>query len=306
MVDSTEPWVEVISWHPRAYYFHNFITNEEADHVIKLAKPYLKRSTVVGEGPDSSVVNNIRTSYGTFLQRYIDPVVKSLEDRVALYTRINVTHQEDAQILRYGHGQKYGAHMDVLEDGSPRVATILIYLTTPEEGGETAFPATKDSDWVSAEVKARIAKNPSECAKGHVYAPAKKGDALLFWSLYPDGHKRDALTLHTGCPVTRGLKYTFTKWIHTQPFRPEGFGVEYPLPPLPELCEDVHDQCGEWAEAGECEHNHGFMVGDTSGLGACRLACGECEKCEEEDVACKSRNRERSGYLPMEEMLSEG
>lgn len=46
------------------------------------------------------------------------------------------------QILRYGLGQKYGAHYDSLVEDSPRVATVLLYLAnTTEEGGETAFPA---------------------------------------------------------------------------------------------------------------------------------------------------------------------
>lgn len=48
------------------------------------------------------------------------------------------------QILRYGLGQKYGAHYDSLVEGSPRVATVLLYLAnTTEEGGETAFPAVR-------------------------------------------------------------------------------------------------------------------------------------------------------------------
>ena len=41
------------------------------------------------------------------------------------------------QVLRYGPGQKYGAHMDSLIDDSPRMATVLLYLHDTEEGGET-------------------------------------------------------------------------------------------------------------------------------------------------------------------------
>lgn len=59
-------------------------------------------------------------------------------------------------------------------DGGYRVATALLYLTTPEEGGETAFP---DSEWVDP----ALAAGPwSECAEGGVAARAIAGEALVF------------------------------------------------------------------------------------------------------------------------------
>lgn len=53
--------------------------------------------------------------------------------------------------------------------------------------------------------------------------------------------------------------------------------------------------------AGECERNKNFMVGDDFSLGACRAACGTCELCHAGDTACRNRNRERAGYLPLHE-----
>ena len=38
-------------------------------------------------------------------------------------------------------------------------------------------------------------------------AKPKKGDALLFFSLKPDG-KLDAASMHTGCPVVKRVKWT--------------------------------------------------------------------------------------------------
>ena len=75
-------------------------------------------------------------------RRLQDPMVNDVEQRLASWTHLNISHQEDMQILRYGLGQKYGAHYDSLVEDSPRVATVLMYLAnTTEEGGETAFPA---------------------------------------------------------------------------------------------------------------------------------------------------------------------
>ncbi len=34
----------------------------------------------------------------------------------------------------------------------------------------------------------------------------RKGDALLFWSVKPDGKTEDPLSEHEGCPVVRRVK----------------------------------------------------------------------------------------------------
>ena len=48
-------------------------------------------------------------------RRLMDPVITRVEKRLAEWTHLNITHQEDIQILRYAHGQKYGAHYDTLQ-----------------------------------------------------------------------------------------------------------------------------------------------------------------------------------------------
>lgn len=44
-----------------------------------------------------------------------------------------------------------------------------------------------------------------------------KGDALLFFSLHPDA-STDDLSLHGGCPVEQGEKWSATKWMHVASF----------------------------------------------------------------------------------------
>lgn len=52
-------------------------------------------------------------------------------------------------MLKYKEGQEYQAHFDYffhaggVENGGNRMATVLLYLNTPEEGGETVFPIAK-------------------------------------------------------------------------------------------------------------------------------------------------------------------
>jgi hypothetical protein len=39
--------VEPVAWKPRAFVFHNFMTPEEADHIVSLAKPFVSASRLV-------------------------------------------------------------------------------------------------------------------------------------------------------------------------------------------------------------------------------------------------------------------
>ncbi len=54
-------WVELIAWRPRAYVIHNFMTAEECKQVIKIARPFMARSTVVDSVTGASKVDPIRT-----------------------------------------------------------------------------------------------------------------------------------------------------------------------------------------------------------------------------------------------------
>jgi hypothetical protein len=67
----------------------------------------------------------VRTSFGNFLSRYYDPVLAGVQERVAEWLGVPVPFQEDMQVLRYGLGQEYKAHLD----GHDRMATVLIYLS---------------------------------------------------------------------------------------------------------------------------------------------------------------------------------
>ncbi len=57
----------------------------------------MRRSTVTGEA-GSSIQDSIRTSYGTFLLRRHDSAIARMEDRLAAWTQLPMTHQEDLQV----------------------------------------------------------------------------------------------------------------------------------------------------------------------------------------------------------------
>ncbi|XP_078440425.1 putative prolyl 4-hydroxylase 3 [Wolffia australiana] len=214
-----EQWTELLSWEPRAFVYHNFLSKEECEHLIELSKPHMYKSTVVDSATGKSVDSRVRTSSGTFLRRGHDKVVEAIEKRIADFTFIPTDHGEGLQVLHYEVGQKYEPHFDYFLDkfntknGGQRLATVLMYLSDVEEGGETIFPNAKVNS-----SSLPYYNELSSCGKKGLGVKPKMGDALLFWSMRPDA-SLDASSLHGGCPVIKGNKWSSTKWLHLNEYR---------------------------------------------------------------------------------------
>lgn len=260
--------VKQVSWRPRAFVYEGFLTDEECDHLVSLAKTELKRSAVADNNSGKSTLSEVRTSSGAFISKAKDPIVDRIEEKLALWTFLPKENGEDIQVLRYEHGQKYDAHYDYFHDkvniarGGHRMATVLMYLSDVAKGGETVFP--------NAEVAHRH-KSPaadedlSDCAKKGIAVKPQKGDALLFFSLYPNAVP-DPASLHGGCPVIEGEKFSATKWIHVDSFDKI----------LDDGCTDQNESCERWAALDECSKNPEYMVGTPELPGYCRRSCKVC------------------------------
>ncbi|CAM8973431.1 unnamed protein product [Rhodiola kirilowii] len=260
--------VSQLSWHPRAFVFRGFLSDEECDHLIELARDKLEKSMVADNESGKSVESEVRTSSGMFLNKAQDEVVDAIEKRIAAWTFLPEENGENMQVLHYENGQKYEPHYDYFHDninqqlGGHRVATVLMYLSNVEKGGETVFPNAleklsqpKDENW-------------SDCAKtGNALKPLK-GDALLFFSLHLNA-TTDENSLHGSCPVIEGEKWSATKWIHVRSFDPPSFKS------LGD-CKDENENCERWAAHGECTKNPLYMVGSDNAVGFCRKSCGVC------------------------------
>ncbi|GMH32459.1 hypothetical protein BSKO_00293 [Bryopsis sp. KO-2023] len=209
-----EQWrgeVNLLSWAPRVYHLKGFLSDFECDHLKELGKPTLHASSVVDHDTGKPKPSNARTSQGTFLARGMDDVVSRVEERVAQVTMLPVSHQESMQILRYQQGEKYSPHHDFFHHethtsvsaGGQRIMTVLMYIETPLEGGETVFPRAD-----------RRSSGPgwSACARAGMSVKPIKGDAVMFYSLFPNG-TADASSLHGSCPTLQGEKWSATKWI---------------------------------------------------------------------------------------------
>lgn len=203
---------------PRLVVFPSFLTPEESDHLIHLAKKDLKRSHVVADQKDEEV-SDARTSFGAWPQH--DDFTNMIEDRIHRLVGIPNEFGEGMYVLNYKEGQEYKAHNDnckgmrgaavtqscadfLKRAGGPecgpghggvscgdRIATFVIVLDPAEEGGHTAFPRADITNRNTEGERVRIGSGsiPWYCSEQYrdkvLQVAPKKGDAALFWDYKP-------------------------------------------------------------------------------------------------------------------------
>lgn len=194
-----------VSSSPEVYVCDHFLSDEECDHLIAIAKPFLKRATVADTSTAKSLIDSRRTSLGTFISSFTkDKIVRGLQKNIAYATEIPEENGEDMQVLYYGLGAEYRPHYDYFDPstvgglshykrGGQRTATFIVYLNTPIKGGATVFPLV------------------------NVSVVPKKGKALLFYNTTSKGDP-DPMSFHGGAPVIEGEKWIITRWLREKKF----------------------------------------------------------------------------------------
>ena len=183
------------------YTIPDFLTPEECERVIAIAKASLRPSLVTHSNGDDA----FRTSETCDLDRSGDAFVKYIDEKIAQRLGIRVPYSEAIQAQRYSIGQEFKAHhdyfspyLDVYEkfvgDAGQRTWTFMIYLNDTPKGGGTHF-----------------------LHLDHTFYP-KQGMAVVWNNLQPDGTP-NRNTMHHGMPVEAGEKVIITKW-----FRENGYG----------------------------------------------------------------------------------
>ncbi len=190
--------MQVLSDTPYIAVIKDFLTPEECSHFVELGRQKIAPSTVIHPETGLSTFNSARTSKSTCLDRYTPLSIRALEERIAAFTNTHVYQGEPFQIAHYDVGEQYHPHFDFFEEhldtpvtrlsqSGQRTHTLILYLNTVTEGGETHFPKC------DLKIKPEI------------------GKALLFKNL-ADG-ALDRQTLHASLPVIQGEKWILTKWI---------------------------------------------------------------------------------------------
>lgn len=191
--------VEILRFNPLAVLFRNTISDEEIKQIQELSKPKLARATVQNSETGKLETASYRISKSAWLKEQEGEVVQVVNKRLHLMTNLEMETAEELQIANYGIGGHYDPHFDFarkeetkafsdLGTGN-RIATVLFYMTQPEEGGGTVFTELK------------TAVQPS------------KNDALFWYNLLRSG-EGDLRTRHAACPVLLGIKWVSNKWIH--------------------------------------------------------------------------------------------
>lgn len=189
----------VISFNsPRLMVFDSLLSDAECDALIALSEAKMQDSTVVDPTTGQYVKHPERISRGTHLEHQSSKVVIEIENRLSKLFGFAINQQEAIQILHYQVGGEYRPHYDffppadsgsqqAIAQAGQRLATLIMYLNTPAQGGTTDLPNIGLS------------------------VTAKKGSAIYFENIAQNGLP-DNNTLHAGAPVLAGEKWIATKW----------------------------------------------------------------------------------------------
>eukprot|EP00928_Gymnodinium_smaydae_P016988 TRINITY_DN16456_c0_g1_i1.p1 TRINITY_DN16456_c0_g1~~TRINITY_DN16456_c0_g1_i1.p1 ORF type:complete len:409 (-),score=68.69 TRINITY_DN16456_c0_g1_i1:174-1400(-) len=200
----------------------SFLQPSECAHVINKALPHVKSSPVSHMDHDVGKPDTNWRSSSQWFMPSDDDVTRRLDARVSALTVAPVKYQEYSQVLRYEKSQRYAAHHDYFDPAMyksnqqvqqltikgmfNRMATVFFYLSNVTRGGETYFPR--------AGGRAQPA-NFEDCTQGFSVQP-EEGRIIIFYSMHPSG-KMDELSLHGGCAVEEGTKWSVNKWIWNKP-----------------------------------------------------------------------------------------
>jgi len=203
------PWLylkplKVTQYHdnPEIYLYHDVITEQYMDEIKYLADPRLTYAQVVDSLTGEVTFRDYRVAKRVFFDREAYPdekdILEKLERPFEVISSLNPGTVEEIQVNNYGLGGLYDFHHDYGYKGSVisnylnsgnRIATILMYLSDVEAGGETVF----------TEIGVSI--------------PPLKGSAVLWYNLHRNG-TGFYNTRHASCPVISGSKWVANKWIH--------------------------------------------------------------------------------------------
>jgi prolyl 4-hydroxylase len=190
--------------------FPNYLTEEEADELIRIAS--VEGYRIEDEHPKH--IRDVNVTNCDSIQCMRQPIVTELYRRVSELMGFHPNNFESMEFIDYSVGQHYSWHADeyswkepVIRDplavlAGPRLLTMFHYLSGVDEGGETAFAGPDATGRTK-----RLTVTP------------KKGKVILWANMKPEWRFSDPAAVHSAMPVRKGRKLAGTLWIHASGFR---------------------------------------------------------------------------------------
>eukprot|EP01048_Picozoa_sp_COSAG05_P015913 COSAG05_NODE_1978_length_3759_cov_4.050804_2_plen_321_part_00 len=215
------PGLRAIHKAPWIFEVDNFLSKAECAVLIKASEPHLCNAPVGDKSKANSDGQVVDDEYRRCRTQQFDDLpipaktVDFLRKRIMSLINCSETHLEVTQITKYLSGDFFAAH----EDGfapcyrrhaeaqapgkhSNRIATVIVYLSEVERGGETRFTQTEPVTDVA----------PKE-GKAVVFFPARLPSATTD----PGGLAADVE--HEARPVTEGEKWIAQQWVWSHPYK---------------------------------------------------------------------------------------
>ncbi|KAJ5492837.1 hypothetical protein N7539_001583 [Penicillium diatomitis] len=203
--------VHLLSRVPLVLYVEKFVSDQEADHLIKVSLDKYSPS-IIYDGVSERVDPSKRLSDRALLDR--DDTVRCLEERARAFQGWRPhLYIERMWAQRYNASGHYRHHYDwtgSLARGGDRLSTFMVYLGADCEGGGTHFPRLarpEGQQWC------RFLDCEEEV--GITFRPLK-GNAIFWENLGPDGLGYPE-TWHAAYPVKSGTKVGLNIWSWYQP-----------------------------------------------------------------------------------------
>ena len=137
------PRVEIVSSEPPLTILHNFLSPSDIEAILKATQAQeMQRSTM---GATQQQAEGRTSSTAWLAASCCQGPLRRLADKTSRTVQLHSSHMENLQVVRYSPGQEFTLHTDHLDSFNDlecrgRLATCLIYLQTPQRGGETSFP----------------------------------------------------------------------------------------------------------------------------------------------------------------------
>ena len=221
VVDTQQGGAQILSEErPWVAEFPNFLSDKEADEIKRIGYGEGFRE----EDDLAHTIRNVSVTNCDSINCIRSPFINELYARMSRLLQLPARNFEAMEFLHYEPGQHYVWHRDefgwkpsapdpATVIAGPRVLTVFFYLSTVEEGGETAFAGGPHDSKIADSRFAGKKQVPSVLVK------PRKGTAIMWANMKDSWQESEPASSHTALPVRVGIKWAATLWVHAHGFR---------------------------------------------------------------------------------------